>query len=246
MRTNRFTAGNAEEGAEGADDCLNHSNPELPAPSAPSSAFPAVHLFVLCLALLSAACAHRPTAVPDPAFERAARNGEAANEALLRSHRLMLDWLEQADSATGLLPRNLQADRDIWNARDAAADLYPFLTLTAWFTDRDLFAGRMHDILLTETALTSRVGRLADTYSFSRRDFASEEIDLFRIVHGEQKFSYVRPVVPGDVLTATLTVASLRQISGADIIGTTSEITDAAGAVVCSTSATLVHKGADA
>ena len=49
----------------------------------------------------------------------------------------------------------------------------------------------------------------------------AERIDLFRIVHGEQRFAYERPVVPGDVLTATLTVATLRQIGGADIIGTT-------------------------
>ena len=74
----------------------------------------------------------------------------------------------------------------------------------------------------------------------------AEQVDLFRIVHGEQKFAYTRPVLPGDVLTATLTVATLRQIGGADIIGTTSEITDVMGARVCTTSATLVHKGADA
>ena len=61
----------------------------------------------------------------------------------------------------------------------------------------------------------------------------AEEIDLFRIV-------------PGDVLPATLTVASLRQIAGNDIIGTTSRVTDADGALVCSTSATLVHRGAPA
>ena len=70
-------------------------------------------------------------------------------------------------------------------------------------------------------------------------------VDLFRIVHGEQKFAYERPVVPGDVLSATLTVATLRQIAGNDIIGTTSEITDESGALVCSTSATLVHRGAE-
>jgi hypothetical protein len=73
----------------------------------------------------------------------------------------------------------------------------------------------------------------------------AEGIDLFRIVHGEQKFAYQRPVVAGDELTATLTVASLRQIAGNDIIGTTSEVTDADGALVCSTSATLVHRGPD-
>lgn len=72
----------------------------------------------------------------------------------------------------------------------------------------------------------------------------AEQIDLFRIVHGEQKFAFQRPIVAGDVLTATLTVASLRQIAGNDIIGTTSEVTDSTGALVCSTSATLVHRGA--
>jgi 3-hydroxymyristoyl/3-hydroxydecanoyl-(acyl carrier protein) dehydratase len=74
----------------------------------------------------------------------------------------------------------------------------------------------------------------------------AEAIDLFRIVHGEQKFSYERPVRPGDVLTAALTVASLRQISGNDIIGTTSRVLDETGALVCSTSATLVHRGPQA
>jgi hypothetical protein len=71
----------------------------------------------------------------------------------------------------------------------------------------------------------------------------AESVDLFRIVHGEQKFSYARPIVPGDVLSATLTVAGLRQIAGNDIISTTSEITDPDGAVVCTTTATLVHRG---
>jgi len=73
----------------------------------------------------------------------------------------------------------------------------------------------------------------------------AEALDLYRIVHGEQRFTYERAIVPGDVLTATLSVASLRQIAGNDIIGTTSEITDTAGALVCSTTATLVHRGAE-
>jgi acyl dehydratase len=71
----------------------------------------------------------------------------------------------------------------------------------------------------------------------------AESVDLFRIVHGDQKFSYARPIVPGDVLSATLTVGGLRQIAGNDIISTTSEITDPDGAVVCTTTATLVHRG---
>ena len=68
-------------------------------------------------------------------------------------------------------------------------------------------------------------------------------ISLHRVVHGEQRFTYTRPVVAGDELTATLTVDSLRQIGGADIIGTRSEIVDADGRPVCTAFATLVHRG---
>jgi acyl dehydratase len=71
----------------------------------------------------------------------------------------------------------------------------------------------------------------------------AEQVELRRIVHGEQRFSYERPVVVGDVLTATLTVAGLRRIGGNDILGTVSAVTDESGALVCSTSATLVHRG---
>jgi acyl dehydratase len=71
-------------------------------------------------------------------------------------------------------------------------------------------------------------------------------ISLHRVVHAEQRFAYTRPVVAGDRLTATLTVDTLRQIGGADIIGTRSEITDADGLPVCTAYATLMHRGEDA
>jgi hypothetical protein len=72
---------------------------------------------------------------------------------------------------------------------------------------------------------------------------ASVGIELHRVVHGDQRFNYTRPVQAGDELTATLTVDTLRQIGGADIIGTRSEITDADGEPVCTAFATLVHRG---
>ena len=68
-------------------------------------------------------------------------------------------------------------------------------------------------------------------------------VDLSRIVHGEQRFSYARPVSPGDLLVAELSVASLRSIGGNDLIGTRSVVTDAEGREVCTATATLVHRG---
>jgi len=71
-------------------------------------------------------------------------------------------------------------------------------------------------------------------------------IALHRVVHGEQRFTYTRPVVVGDRLSATLSVDSLRQLGGADVIGTRSEITDERGEPVCTAFATLVHRVEDA
>jgi acyl dehydratase len=71
-------------------------------------------------------------------------------------------------------------------------------------------------------------------------------IALHRVVHGEQRFTYTRPVVAGDELRAVLTVDTLRQMGGADLIGTRSEIVDADGLPVCTAFATLVHTGEQA
>jgi acyl dehydratase len=71
----------------------------------------------------------------------------------------------------------------------------------------------------------------------------AEGVDLSRVVHGEQRFRYERPVVTGDTLQVELTVASLRTIGGNDIVGTSSRVTDARGDLVCTGTATLVHRG---
>ena len=69
-----------------------------------------------------------------------------------------------------------------------------------------------------------------------------EQVELARIVHGDQKFAYERPIVIGDELSATLSVTGLRQIEGTDILRTTSTITDADGELVCTAGATIVHR----
>ena len=122
-------------------------------------------------------------------FAEAAGNAKLANEAFVRSDRLMMDWLSLADPRTGLLPRMATGpDRDIWNAKDCAADLYPFLVLTAWFTRPALYEGGLQEILLTETALTARMGRLPDTYSFSKQGFAETRVDTAAIMFGGSEY----------------------------------------------------------
>jgi len=121
-------------------------------------------------------------------FQQAIENGRAANEGFVRCKKFVAGWLKYADPNTGLIPRNLSQDKDIWNAQDSAADNYPFMVLTAAITDRPLFESRMLDMLKTEQKLTSRVGNLPDTYSFSKRNFQYDQIDLSRIIFGSAEY----------------------------------------------------------
>ncbi len=98
-------------------------------------------------------------------------------------------WLAHADPVSGLIPRNLNADRDLWNGRDSAADNYPFMVLTCALTDRPLFEGRMHDILKTEIRLTSRVDRLCDNYLFSKRGFVTDKPVLDQIMFDNAEYA---------------------------------------------------------
>ena len=71
-------------------------------------------------------------------------------------------------------------------------------------------------------------------------------IDFTRVVHGDQRFSYSRPIVAGDELTATLTVASVKTLGGNSMVTAESSIVDATGEHVVTAISTLVVRGADA
>ena len=68
-------------------------------------------------------------------------------------------------------------------------------------------------------------------------------IDFSRVVHGEQRFSYTRPIVAGDELTATLTVTSVKSLGGNSMVTAESMIVDASGSHVVTAISTLVVRG---
>lgn len=145
------------------------------------------HFFVLIFLLLLV-CIGNQFASGGDVFDKAIENGELANEGFGRCRHFVEGWLAQADAKTGLIPRNLNRNRDIWNAQDSAADNYPFMVLTAAITDRELFEGRMLDMLRTETKLTSRIGAMPDTYSFSKEGFYDAEPEIGRIMFGSSEY----------------------------------------------------------
>jgi acyl dehydratase len=68
-------------------------------------------------------------------------------------------------------------------------------------------------------------------------------IDFSRVVHGDQRFSYSRPIVAGDELTATLTVASVKSLGGHSMVTAESNVVDQTGAHVVTATSTLVVRG---
>lgn len=68
-------------------------------------------------------------------------------------------------------------------------------------------------------------------------------LDYSRVVHGDQRFTYARPVRAGDVLRVTVTVENIRSAAGNDLISTRSDVATVDGEHVCSSFCTLVARG---
>ena len=68
-------------------------------------------------------------------------------------------------------------------------------------------------------------------------------VDFTRVVHGDQRFAYSRPIVAGDELTAVMTVTSVKSIGGHSMVTSESAISDSTGAHVVTATSTLVVRG---
>ena len=67
-------------------------------------------------------------------------------------------------------------------------------------------------------------------------------LDYSRVVHGEQRFRYTRPVRAGDRLTATATIESVKSAAGNDVLGVRCELATEAGESVGTAWSTLVSR----
>ncbi|MBC8180432.1 hypothetical protein H8E88_04840 [candidate division KSB1 bacterium] len=114
-------------------------------------------------------------------------NGELARKIFIHCRDFVRGWLGHANPQTGLIPRNLTRD-PYWNARDAAADNYPFMVLTCSFVDREMYNGRMKQMLETEKKLTSRVGALPDDFLFETQTFRNHEYKMASLIFGASEY----------------------------------------------------------
>jgi acyl dehydratase len=68
-------------------------------------------------------------------------------------------------------------------------------------------------------------------------------LDYSMVVHGEQSFSYSRPLHAGDVVVATTTVESIRLLGTMSMLVTSTDISTVDGEHVCTAKSTIVERG---
>ena len=68
-------------------------------------------------------------------------------------------------------------------------------------------------------------------------------INYALVVHGEQRFSYARPLSAGDVVTAQSTIETIKTLGRNTVMTTRTEVRTVAGEPVCTAFSTLVERG---
>jgi hypothetical protein len=128
-----------------------------------------------------------PSAADAP-WKLAQQNAQQSQRAVQFCRRYAHGWLSHADPGSGLVPRNLTGDA-YWNAKDAAADNYPFMVLTAEITDDHYLKEIVREILAQEGKLTNRLDSLPDDFLFATQKFRTVTPNLDDIIFGAAEYA---------------------------------------------------------
>lgn len=142
---------------------------------------------VILILLFFISCETKPV-FQNEIVNKALENGKPASEGFSRSLKFVKGWMTKTDSVTGLIPTNLTKNVDVWEPHNSAADNYAFMVLTAYLTDKDLYNGKMTEMLNTERKLTSRVKSLPDIWSFPKQNFLSDELKMSQVIFGTSEY----------------------------------------------------------
>ena len=96
---------------------------------------------------------------------------------------------------------------------------------------KDLIAPPTFAVVIQERSLTQVISD------------SEAALDFSRVVHGDQRFIHVRPIVAGDELTSELKVASIKQLAGNSMVSFETQIFDVGQNLVCTAISTLVVRG---
>lgn len=114
-------------------------------------------------AFVALACSGGRALAADPqqAWRTARANGAVVNEIFVRTRSMLRAWLTTADRKTLLLPDRVAGclfgkwdGIPIYTPHNSGADNYPYLIVTSYLTDPELYRGRMAEMLRSEVRYT--------------------------------------------------------------------------------------------
>ena len=115
----------------------------------------------------------------------------------------------------------------------------------------DAFSGAHRDVAVTNAegfadlvAPTTFAVVIAQRAEFHVVTDPEVGVDFSMVVHADERFTHVRPLVAGDVITTTLHIDSITQRAGISMVTTRSELADADGAPVSTVLSTLAVREA--
>ncbi len=86
---------------------------------------------------------------------------------LARANQVLDRWVARKDPTTSLL----SGEDNQWSIRTTAAQVFPALVLTSWFTNMDLYEGLLLETLHEERRLTTRLSVFPDNYHLGDKRF---------------------------------------------------------------------------
>jgi hypothetical protein len=120
-------------------------------------------------------------------FGDALHNASRSQRAFEAADRFVRGWYVARDPTTGLYGQ--ETTNPIWTPKNAAADLWSFMVLSTYFTDRATYFGDMRTTLESEIRLTSRLGALPDYFDLTTQAFRYETPSVSRIIFGAAEYA---------------------------------------------------------
>jgi hypothetical protein len=122
---------------------------------------------------------------PSASREEALPRGEVARRCFSRALGVLDGWWATREPGTGLFPRRL--DQPVWAPNDNAADMLPFLAITAHYLAPDRLP-EVLQVISKERALTTRHAGLPDWFSLTNRAFTYADTNLARLIFGAAEY----------------------------------------------------------
>jgi len=107
-------------------------------------------------------------------FQEALIRGEQANDALIRSLRNTDAWFLTADPITLLIPDRL--GETVYTPYNSAADNYPFMILSSYYSDQNFYLTKAREILFNELRYATMPDGFPCSYDIKTREISGGNI----------------------------------------------------------------------